>query len=106
MQRGNRLKTYQKDFKQSAIQMAISSDRPMSHIAKELGINDNTLYNWVGTYRKQEGITLPQKQHSATIATSPSADDELKRLRKENARLKMECDILKKATAYFAKETL
>jgi transposase len=49
MAQGNHLKTYQKDFKQSAIQMAISSDRPMSHIAKELGINDNTLYNWVGT---------------------------------------------------------
>ena len=84
--------------------MAISSDRPISHIAKELGINDNTLYNWVGIYKKQQGLT----QMINTNLPSPvtSADDELKRLRKENARLKMECDILKKATAYFAKETL
>ena len=104
MSRGNHFKTYQKDFKQSAIQMAISSDRPISHIAKELGINDNTLYNWVGIYKKQQGLT----QMINTNLPSPvtSADDELKRLRKENTRLKMECDILKKATAYFAKETL
>ena len=45
---GNHLKTYPKDFKQTAIEMALIGDRPMSHIAKELGINDNTLYNWVG----------------------------------------------------------
>ncbi len=98
---GNHLKTYPKDFKQTAIEMALIGDRPMSHIAKELGINDNTLYNWVGTYKRKHNIN-----DVATSKEPLSEQEELKKLRKENARLKMECDILKKATAYFAKETL
>lgn len=97
---GNHLKTYPKDFKQSAIEMALHGDRPVSHLAKELGINANTLYNWIGEHRRKHGITAP-----AVNEASPE-EAELKRLRKENVRLKMECDILKKATAYFAKETL
>ena len=101
MQRGNHLKTYPKDFKQSAIQMAISSDRPISHIAKELGINDNTLYNWVGTYKRTHGVV-----NNTTHKELSPEQEELKRLRKENARLKMEREILKKATAYFAKGTM
>ena len=54
---GNHLKTYPKDFKQSAIEMTLIGDRAMSHIAKELGINANTLYNWVKEYRRKHGIT-------------------------------------------------
>ena len=67
MTRGNHLKIYPKDFKQSAIAMAFSSDRPISYIAKELGINDNTLYNWVGIHRRKEGIASTQKYQSAGV---------------------------------------
>ncbi len=59
-----------------------------------VGINDNTLYNWVGAYKRKHSI------NDAAAHKEPlSEQEELKKLRKENARLKMECDILKKATA-------
>ena len=57
--------------------------------------------NWVGAYKRKHNIN-----DVATSKEPLSEQEELKRLRKENARLKMECEILKKATAYFAKETL
>jgi transposase len=54
----------------------------------------------VNRYKKENGLANEEKKETDDLQT------ELKRLRKENARLKMEREILKKATAYFAKETL
>ena len=68
-----------------------------------LDINTKTLYHWVRMYKKEHNIP----NANATSSTSnESAEEELKRLRRENKILKQERDILKKATAYFAKETL
>jgi transposase len=65
--------------------------------ARELGLKANTLYNWVYQYGQR---TKPDKpEHS-----DEHLYDELKQLRKKNARLKEERDILKKAAAYFARE--
>jgi transposase-like protein len=97
---GNHLKTYPKDFKQSAIEMVLIGDRPMSHIAKELGINANTLYNWVGEHRRKHGITAPTPKE-----TTPE-EAKLKRLKKRECQAKNGVRHPKKATAYFAKATL
>jgi len=103
MARGGKGLVYQPQFKQTAIELAISSSKPMSETAKELGVHPKTLMNWVYNYKKSNNI-MPATNNTNNIDSA--LNDELKRLRKENARLKMECDILKKATAYFAKQTL
>ncbi len=91
--------SYAPEFRESAVKLAIDSDQPVSQTARELGINVNTLHNWLNKYRGQE-----KKE------TEPAKDehlyDELKRLRREIKRVTEERDILKKATAYFAKESV
>ena len=89
---------YTAEFRASAVKLAIESDQPVSKIAKELGINPNTLHTWISKYRG------PQKL-GAGRTEDEHLYNELKRLRKDNKRLMEERDILKKAAAYFAKES-
>ena len=89
---------YTSEFKESAVKLAIESDKPVSVTAEELGVNKNTLHTWISKYRG------PQIQKAGQVADE-HLYDELKRLRKENKRLTEERDILKKAAAYFAKES-
>jgi transposase len=86
---------YSLDFKQSSVKLAIESDQPISKTAKDLGINESTLYNWVCKF----GSTERKESKSGS-----EMEEELKALRRENSRLKQERDILKKAAAYFANE--
>ena len=91
---------YNQEFRDSAIQLCLNSEEPISKIAKDLGINKNTLGVWVREYKKVNNIK------SSKELKQESLEEENKRLRKELALAKQERDILKKATAYFAKETL
>lgn len=102
MARGGKGKQYPQDFKNTAIKLAITGNKQIKEIAEELHIHYKTLSTWVLQYKKEHFVVDKQDEKSGEALIQ----DELKRLRKENARLKMECDILKKATAYFAKETL
>ena len=90
---------YTPEFKASAVKLAIESDQPVFKTANELGVNANTLHTWISKYRG------PQIQKAGPVHEE-HLYDELKRLRKENKRLAEERDILKKAAAYFAKESL
>jgi transposase len=101
MPRGGVVKRYPEDFKQSAIEMAMQGDQSILQIAHDLGVNAKTLYNWVNQYKKSHGLIKEKAETS-----DGDLEAEIKRLKKENAKLKMERDILKKATAYFAKETM
>jgi len=98
MPRGGKRNAYSEDFRQLAIELALNDDRGISEIAKELGIYPKTLYVWVNKYKKEHGL-VKQKETN-------DLESELKRLKKELAKVKMERDILKKAAAYFAKETM
>ena len=100
MPRGGRVRQYPEDLKQTAIEMALQGNRSAKAIAEELGVSPKTLYGWLRRYRQEHGL------NSNDEMKQESKEEELKRLRRENARLKMEREILKKATAYFAKETL
>ena len=82
---------YDTEFKKDAVKLSYASPKSISEVAKDLGIHENLLYNWRRKYTP-EG----DKTRYATL------EDELKDLRLENAKLKMEADMLKKATAYFA----
>lgn len=90
--------SYTDEFKQAAVKLVESGQRP-AEVARQLGISEQTLTNWrkaakAGKLGKRRGKPITPEQM------------ELSRLRAENQRLKMEMEILKKAAAYFAKESL
>ena len=89
--------TYSPEFKESAIKLALDSDQSVAQTARELGVSGSTLHTWMHNYTKP----VPGQ----ASRTDDHLYEELKRLKKENARLKEEREILKKAAAYFAKET-
>jgi transposase len=94
---GAKLKRFDKEFREKAIKLALSSSQPMYQTAKDLGIKEATLYSWVKNKRNADIETHGEE--------GKNFHDELARLRKENARLKEEREILKKAAAFFAKES-
>ena len=89
---------YSKEFKLQAAKLVTEQGYSYDKAAKRLGTTSWSVRNWVIKFR-QSG-DLP-----AQTETQPKAN-ELRKLRKELAQLKVENDILKKAAAYFAKESL
>ena len=90
---------YTKEFKLEAVRLWKSSGRPAAAVARELGLRRNHLYKWQHELDNFGEAAFPGK---GGRAHSP---DELTRLRGENARLREERDILKKAAAFFARES-
>lgn len=97
---GKQKSNYSSEFKVSAVKLAVESDKPTAQIARDLGVNDNTLYGWV----KQYSSSNKTNQNNMNI-NNESCFEENKRLKKELAIVKQERDLLKKAAAYFAKES-
>jgi transposase len=91
--------TYSKEFKEEAVRLMESSDRPAAEIAMELGIRRNQLYKW-----KEQMENNGDKAFSGRGRPRKEDQSEVTTLRQENERLKEEVEILKKAAAYFAKE--
>lgn len=87
---------YPEEFKQEAVRLVKTSDRPLSQIANELGVAWETLRKWVRQSDIDEG-TLQ--------GLSTDDHEELRRLRRENRILQQEREVLKKAAAFFAKES-
>ena len=97
---GKTSKRYPAEFKADAVALVRSSpDRNITEIAKSLGVSPQGLRNWVNQDKADRG------EGPAGVLTSTDRE-ELARLRKENAELRMEKEILKKAAAFFARETL
>ena len=89
-------KRYSREFKLEAVRLAAVGDRPKAQIARELGIRVNQLRKWRLDFEEEERTGTPKR-----VTTS---EDDLGRLRRENAKLKEENEILKKAAIYFARE--
>jgi len=87
--------SYTSEFKESAIKLALESEQSIAQTARDLGINVNTLHTWIGKYSKPKVASARMDEHIY---------DEVKRLKKELALVIQERDLLKKATAYFARE--
>ena len=93
---GRRRENYPPAFRVSAVELVASSGKPIAVIARELGVHEGTLSNWVGGARASEEtsdeLTEPEKH-------------ELEALRKEIKRLRMEREILKRAVVFWVKES-
>lgn len=83
------------EFKMEAVRLAERREVPVSQVARELGICESLLHRWLKQFGKgADGIRVSADEH-----------EELVQLRRENRRLKEERDILKKATAFFARQS-
>ena len=87
---------YPPEFKAEAVRLVGSSDRSLSRLAKDLGVADQTLRNWVRHAEIDDGVRE---------ALAPDEREELRQLRREVRTLRQEREILKKAAAFFAKES-
>jgi len=87
---------YPPEYKAEAVRLAQQGEKPIKHIAEDLGIAHQTLRRWIAQAEidagRREGLTTAERE-------------ELRRLRRENRILREEREILKKAAAFFAQET-
>lgn len=91
-----RNKPYSQEFKDEAVRMVLDGPRPIVHVAKELGVHETTLGNWVTAYKRE---------HGAPPAPADSdASDRERDLERENRKLREQVAFLKKAAAFFAKD--
>ena len=87
---------YPEEFRREAVQM-LRAGRTPRELSESLGVSQQTLRNW----RRQDQLDRHERDDGVTA----DERDELRRLRRENARLKQERDLLKRAAAFFAAET-
>ena len=92
---------YTAEFRDSAVKQVIEGGRPIAAVARSLEMSGKSLANWV--YRARKGQELVKR---APVRAASEIEVELSRLRQENAKLKIETEILKKAAAYFARESM
>jgi transposase len=85
---------YSAEFKAEAVRIVQTTEAPLKEVARNLGVTATTLLAWVRAGRPAPAAPLVEDERS-----------ELQRLRRENQQLRMERDILKKATAFFARES-
>jgi transposase len=89
-------KTYTREFKLQALRMIADQGLSVAEVARRLGVGENCLRNWRRAAREHGTGAFPGP------GTPTPADEEVRRLRAEVARLRAERDLLKKAAAYFA----
>jgi transposase len=89
-------RSYSPEFKEEAVRAVIETSRPIAQVAKELGIHEATLGNWVNVYRREHAGDEPPLNVSERAR--------LRELEREARELRMENEFLKKAAAYFAKD--
>ena len=92
---------YSPEFKMEAVRLVQSGGKQVAQIARELGVPRQQLYNWVRQAERRKGKPAGQVFPGNGNRTAEQA--ELDQLRRENAQLKEDNEILKKATAFFAK---
>jgi transposase len=90
---------YSAEFKKEAVELVTGEDYSVTEAASSLGISRSMLDRWRREYREREKDAFPGTGHQAGEA------EELRRLREENRRLRLEKEILKKAAAFFARES-
>jgi len=92
-------RTFTREFKIEAIKRITERGRSLTEVSRDLEIGESTLRSWKQALKTEGDRAFPGQ------GNLPALEEELRRLRAENKRLQMERDILKKATAFFAKES-
>lgn len=90
-------RSYDKEFKVSAVKMILEEGMSVSQVSRDLGVNENSLHKWKRDYLSDQQQAFPGK------GRMKPEEEELRNLRKQVKRLEMERDILKKAIGYFTK---
>ncbi len=89
-------KNYSPEFREESVKLVIETSRPAAQVARELGINEGTLSNWVNVYRREHAGEEPP------LTVNERA--RLRELERENRELKMKAEFLGKAASFFAQE--
>jgi transposase len=89
--------SYSREFKEDAVRLVTEKGIPVTQVAMDLGIHENTIYKWMRQYKADPGGAFPGK------GRLKPQDEEFRRLQRENEVLKEEREILKKALAIFSK---
>ena len=88
---------FDQDFRDGAVRLVRETGKPIAQVARELGVNDGTLGNWVNQdWRRHEGDGGLGEDERAELA----------RLRRENAELRMRCDVLKRSLALWVQDAV
>jgi transposase len=95
---GTMRRQFTDEFKSEAVRLIRESGRPVAQVARDLGISDNVLYRW----RTEQQQVESQGRTRQAVRTE---QDELTRLKRENETLRKERDFLKRAAAFFARES-
>jgi transposase len=90
---------FTKEFKDDAVGLVVNQGYSCAEVGRRLGVSENNVNRWVRQYRDKH-----EKASTGGLSRG-QLETELKRLRKENKRLEMEREILKKAAAFFANES-
>ena len=90
-------RSFDREFREGAVRIVRETGKPIAQVARELGVNEGTLGNWVNRDRRER---------EGDGQLTESERDELNRLRKENAELAMERDVLKRSAALWVKEAM
>ena len=93
-----RRKVYTREFKVEAVRLATESGKSLAAVARDLGINENTLWNWRKELRADPRDAFPGKGRMKPL------EEENRRLRRENLILRQERDFLKRAAVWLAQE--
>lgn len=93
-----RRRQYTDEFKSEAVQLTRKSGRSVAQVARELGMSDNVLYRWMNEQRHADS-------QGRTRQAVRAGQDELTRLKRENETLRKERDFLRRAAAFFARES-
>ena len=91
-------RTYNDEYKQKVLELVSIGDKSVSQICRDLDLSTSAVHRWIQADKKNSGIMTQN-------SLGETDQQELVRLRVENKRLKMEREILKKATAFFAKDS-
>jgi len=92
-------KTYTREFKLEAVRLVKTSGKPMSQIARDLGISDSALYQWCKHLAEQGEQAFPGSGHQT------AQEEELRRLKRELEITRQERDILKKVVSIYSRES-
>jgi transposase len=90
---------FDQDFRDGAVRLVRETGKPIAQVARDLGIHDGTLGNWVSADRRREG-----GGDGGGLGEDERA--ELVRLRRENAELRMRCDVLKRSVALWVTDAM